>query len=80
MPAPGGHYFSFSSWCWDRIIKTPEGVVVGFQIFVWPLNKNNKNSGEKNIIWTPTPWSPRGQFLGFLRFFWKILEGGQLEF
>jgi hypothetical protein len=36
-----------------------------------PLKKNNKNSGK----FGPPP--PGGRFLGF---FWKILEGGQLEF
>ena len=45
----GGHYFRYfsSSCCYvvvvTTVIKTPEGVVVGFQIFA----KNNKNSGKK---------------------------------
>jgi hypothetical protein len=46
------------------LFKTQEGVVVGFQIFAL-ANKNNKNSGEKNKIWTPTPWPPAGDFSFF---------------
>jgi hypothetical protein len=47
------------------LFKTPEGVAVGFQIFAWALKENDKKSGGKNKILTPTPWTPRGQFLGF---------------
>jgi hypothetical protein len=44
------------------VVKTPEGVVVGFQIFAWAPKKNNNNSGNKpggNPPWPPgfSGWS-----------------------
>jgi hypothetical protein len=67
-----------------RALPLAGGINEGGHYFIYfsfllfsPLKKNNTNSGEKNKIWTPTPWPPGGRFLVF---FWKILEGGQLEF
>jgi hypothetical protein len=44
-----------------------------FFFFIWDDFYYNK-------IRTPTPWPPGGRFLGFFRYFLKILDGGQLEF
>ena len=62
------------------VTKTTERHVVGFLNFAWPLNIINKNSEEKNIFLIRPPPAPLGQFLGFLRYFWPILEGGKEEF
>jgi hypothetical protein len=54
-----GH-FSFSFLLLLTLLAfTPEGIVIGFQIFAWAPKKNNKNSGEK-IKFEP----PGGRFLG----------------
>ena len=52
------------------VVKIPEGVVVGFQIFAWAPKKNNKNYGKK-IKFGPPPPGPLG---AIFRFFWFFLE------
>ena len=40
------------------MVKTTEGVVVGFQIFAWATKKNNKNWGKTKFEPAPplAPW------------------------
>jgi hypothetical protein len=62
-----GHYFRYTITLLvggTAVIKTPEGVIVGFHIFATNINKN---SGKK-IKSDPTPWPPGGDFYFFIFF------------
>ena len=61
-----------------RALPLAGGINEGGHYFIYfsfllfsPLKKNNTNSGEKNKIWTPTPWPPGGRFLVFFGKFQK---------
>jgi hypothetical protein len=65
--APCGAIFRFLSFF--LLLLLIEGVVIGFQIFLWAPKKNNKNLGKKKINPAPAPWPLGAIFKVFFRFF-----------